>query len=204
MKIRARIKQHLKDNRVQYFIVLFFFIAGIICGDYRAADLDGGVRSHLLKLVEDYVKGGTNGNTGGSSILWAAFLSQAKPLLIVWFLGLTVIGLPFIISVIFIRGFSLGFTWSFLINEHAQNGLAISFLSILPQNLVYVPILLVWSTLALNFSVFIIRNRNSNFFSLWQGVIAYTMLLLVFWGMLFAGAFIEAYLSPWFLTLFLD
>ncbi|WP_054692788.1 stage II sporulation protein M [Syntrophomonas palmitatica] len=204
MKLKTRIKQHLKENRVQYFIVLFFFIAGIFCGDYRTADLDGGVRLHLLKLIEDYLKGGIHGSTGGSGILWAAYLSQVKTLLAVWFLGLTVIGLPLILTVILLRGFSLGFTWSFLIHEQAQKGIAIGVLSILPQNLVYIPLLLVWSVAALNFSVFIIRNRNANLLSLWRGVIAYTMLMFVFSGILLIGSFIEAYLSPWLLSLVLS
>lgn len=201
MNIKARIKQHLKDNRFQYLLVLFFFAAGLGIGSYKVGSLDAVVRNHLLGLIDQYLKGGMQGQLAGGEIIWKAFFTQTKTVLLIWFLGLTVIGLPLILGVAFLRGLSLGFTVGFLCQEQNTTGILIAGLSVLPQNLVYIPLLLVWAVIALNFSVFIVKSRTSAGLSLGRGLLGYTVLMLLFVLATLIGSFIEAYLSPWLLSL---
>lgn len=203
MNLKLRIKQHIRENRGQYFMISLIFLAGIIVGNYKVAGLKGDVSSYLLKLVDNYLQVGVAGSLDGSNILWAAFLSQAKIVAAIWFLGLTVIGLPLILAVVFLRGFSLGFTVGFLYQEKALTGVLIALVSVLPQNLVYIPLLIMWAVIALNFSIFIVKGRNSSVMPLGTGFISYSILMLVFLLLFLLGAFIEAYLSPWLLTLFI-
>lgn len=203
MNLKLRIKQHIRENRGQYFMISLIFLVGIIVGNYKVAGLEGDVSSYLSKLVDNYLQGGVAGSLDGSNILWAAFLSQAKIVAAIWFLGLTVIGLPLILAVVFLRGFSLGFTVGFLYQEKALTGVLIALVSVLPQNLVYIPFLIMWAVIALNFSIFIVKGRNTSVMPLGTGFISYSILMLVFLVLFLLGAFIEAYLSPWLLTLFI-
>ena len=75
-------------------------------------------------------------------------------------------------------------------------------LSILPQNLVYLPLIIIWAVVGVNFSVYLARGRQDRTLSLGTGLMGYTLLMLLFLGLIFVGAFIEAYLCPWFLRLF--
>jgi stage II sporulation protein M len=161
------------------------------------------VKSHLLSLIDSYLKGGIQAGLNDQGILFNSFLNQAKSILIIWFLGLTIIGLPFILGWVFFRGFSLGFTIGFLVQEKAGAGVLISILSILPQNIVYIPVFIIWAVAALNFSLFIARGRAPGITNLSRALIAYSFFMLFFLGLALMGAFIEAYLSPWFLSLFL-
>jgi stage II sporulation protein M len=114
-------------------------------------------------------------------------------------LGLTVIGLPLIMVVIFLRAFSLGFTLGFLIQQKAGTGVLVSLVSVLPQNLFYILGLLIAGVVAMNFSLNIVKNRNQGTNKLGLALLAYTtvmLLLLVVFGL---GALIEAYFSPWLL-----
>ncbi|MEN6327794.1 MAG: stage II sporulation protein M [Syntrophomonas sp.] len=201
MNLKLRIKQHIRENRGQYFMISLIFLAGIIVGNYKVTGLEGDVSSYLLKLVDNYLQGGVAGSLDGNSIIWGAFLSQAKIVAAIWFLGLTVIGLPLILAVVFLRGFSLGFTVGFLYQEKALTGILISLISVLPQNLVYIPFLIMWAVIAMNFSIFIVKGRNSSVMPLGTGFISYSILVLIFLLLFLLGAFIEAYLSPWLLTL---
>lgn len=203
MNLKLRIKQHIRENRGQYFLISVIFLAGIMVGNYKVTGLEGDVSNYLLRLIDNYLQVGVAGSLDGSSILWSAFLSQAKIIAAIWFLGLTVIGLPLILAVVFLRGFSLGFTVGFLYQEKALTGILITLISVLPQNLVYIPFLMMWAVIALNFSIFIVKGRNSSVIPLGTGFMSYTILMLVFLVILLLGAFIEAYLSPWFLTLFI-
>ncbi|MDD4172020.1 MAG: stage II sporulation protein M [Syntrophomonas sp.] len=203
MKLKHKLKQHVSENRWQYLLIALIFVAGILVGDYKALGLASGVKSHLLALIDDYLKGGTNADLDKQVILCNSFINQGKSIIAVWFLGLTIIGMPLILGVVFLKGFSLGFTISFLVKERAVSGILISILSILPQNLVYIPLLIIWSVVGINFSIYIARARPGGVIPLGRQVMSYTLLMLVFLGIVLIGALIEAYLSPWFLGLFI-
>ncbi len=199
MEFKYRIRQHLKDNSLQYMLVLGIFIFGLMLGFLNVKGLDNEVQQYLLQLLDDYLRGGLEGELLGRNILAAAFIKQAETLLSVWLLGLTVIGLPLIMVVIFLRAFSLGFTLGFLIQQKAGTGVLVSLVSVLPQNLFYILGLLIAGVVAMNFSLNIVKNRNQGTNKLGLALLAYTtvmLLLLVVFGL---GALIEAYFSPWLL-----
>lgn len=202
MSLKSRIKQHLSENRLQYILVIIVFLLGLIMGNYQVTGLDGGVKSHLSGIIDSYLTGGLDGSLYGPEILGSSFLKQLQATLLVWLLGLTVIGLPLVLVFIWLRGFSLGFTISFLLHDRATDGILISIVSVLPQNLIYIPFFLAWSVMAINFSVYILKGRNSGL-PLGRAVIIYTGLMLTYLLIFLAGAFVEAYLSPWLLTLIL-
>ncbi|MGR6836348.1 stage II sporulation protein M [Syntrophomonas erecta] len=203
MNVKQRLKQHIKENRWQYILVVMLFLAGLIMGNHGVTGLEGGVKDYLSGLIDDYLKGGLEGRLNGSSIFIGAFITQAKTILALWFLGLTVIGFPLIPALVFMRGYALGFTVGFLIYEKAGAGVLITILSIVPQNLVYIPFLIIWAVMAMNFSAFIVKGRSTGVDSLSKGLVSYSLLMLVCLLIFLMGAFIEAYLSPWFLGLFI-
>lgn len=202
MKLKSRIKQHISANRWQYTLIALIFTAGLIIGNYKVPGLEGGVRNHLLDLLNNYLQAESQDSMNGTTLLFYAFLNQAKSIIGIWFLGLTVIGMPLILALVFLKGFSLGFTIGFLVQEKAGAGILIAILSILPQNLVYIPLLIIWSVVGVNFSVFIATGRQGRAGSLGRALASYVMLMLVFLLILLIGAFIEAYFSPWFLQSF--
>ncbi|MEN6390823.1 MAG: stage II sporulation protein M [Syntrophomonas sp.] len=200
---RHLIKRHISENRWQYFFLAVVFLAGAVLGNYKVPGVDGTVKSQLLSLVDQYIQGEMTGSFVGSSVLIQAFINQARLVLAIWFLGLTVIGLPLILGVVFLRGFSIGFTLGFLISEKAGGGVLISLLAILPQNLVYIPLLIVWGVISINFSLQVLKGAHSGFPGLMRRMVGYTLLMLVFLLLFLLGAVIEAYLSPWLLNLFM-
>lgn len=201
MKLRLRLKEHFRENRIQYCLVAVLFTLGIILGALKAGDLDGSVRGRLLAMIDSYL--GEQGGVYGPTVFISAVLNQGRFILAIWALGLTVIGIPLILAVIFMRGFSMGFTMGFLFQEKAAQGILLSLISLLPQNLIYIPVLLVLSVLAVNFSLYIVRGRGYSKAPLGVSLLGYTSvagaLLLVF----MLGAFIEAYLVPWLVDIFI-
>lgn len=201
MNNRHLIRRHISENRWQYIIIALIFISGVIIGNYKVPGLAGGVRSHLLALIDGYLQGGMEGSLSGGAILYHAFVMQGSTILAIWFLGLTVLGLPLILAIVFMRGLSLGFTLGFLVRTKGGGGALIGLLSVLPQNLVYIPFLLMWGVVATNFSIQVLRGNPSGFPGLLRRLTSYSLLMLVFLLLCFIGAFVEAYLSPWLLNL---
>lgn len=203
MNLKRRIKQHIRDNRWQYLLLTLIFIIGLVMGNYKVFNLEAGVKNHLANLLNNYLSQDMPSNLNSNAIFLGAFINQAKMVFIIWLLGLSVIGFPLILVAVFYRGFSLGFTTGFLIHERAGAGIIITILTILPQNLIYVPFLLIWAVIGINFTIYLVKGRNINALPLGTGLILYTVLMVVFLLVFLIGAFIEAYLSPWFLSLVL-
>jgi len=201
MSLAQRLKQHIRNNRWQYIVIGLVFLVGLVMGSQKVEGLEGGVRDYLMELIDNYLQEGEKAPIYGPGILLAALTTQAKTLLAIWFLGLTVIGVPLILAVVFLRGYALGFTVGFLVHQKGWAGIIMSILSILPQNLVYIPLLIIWSVIAVNFSSYLIGNHAG--LSLGKTLVNYSLLLAVFLVLFMAGAFIEAYLSPWLLSLIL-
>ncbi|HZK44004.1 MAG TPA: stage II sporulation protein M [Syntrophomonadaceae bacterium] len=203
MNLKLKVKQHLKENKWHYILLISIFVLGMFLGYQKVYSLQGEVKAHLLELINNYLLGGYKGELSGNHIFLSAYFQQFKSIFLIWFLGLTVIGVPFILGVIFFRGFSLGFTVGFLVQEKASAGVIVTILSILPQNIVYIPLIIVWALIAINFSVYIVKGRDSGGLPLTKGIIRYFILLVFFTTLIAVGILIEAYLSPWFLGLIL-
>ncbi len=199
MELKYRIRQHLKDNSLQYMLVLGIFIFGLILGFFNVKGLDNEVQQYLLKLLDDYLRGGLEGELFGRNILAVAFVKQGETLLSIWLLGLTVIGLPLIMVVIFLRAFSLGFTLGFLFQQKAGTGVIVSLVSVLPQNLFYIPGLIIAGVVAMNFSLYLVKSRNDGTTKLGIALLAYSTVMLLLFLVFGLGALVEAYLSPWLL-----
>lgn len=199
MDVKSTIIQHLRKNNWHYILLTLILVLGIFLGYQKVYILTDDVRSHLLELINNYLLGGYKGD----HIFFSAYIQQLKSIFLIWFLGLTVIGIPLILGVIFIRGFSLGFTIGFLIQEKGSAGVIISIISILPQNIVYLPLIIAWGLIAINFSLYIVKGREVGSLPLTKGLIRYLLLLAAFSVLVLVGVLIEAYLSPWLLGLFL-
>ena len=84
---------------------------------------------------------------------------QLYSLGILWLLGLTVVGAPLVILLVGARGFILGFTVGFLVQEKTGQGLLLALVAVLPQNLFYVPGLL-GQILALYFTLSLFKTSR--------------------------------------------
>jgi stage II sporulation protein M len=114
----------------------------------------------------------------------------------IFLLGLTVIGFPLILVIIFTRGFVLGFTVFFLIKEKALWGALITLLAVFPPNILSLPAYILAAAAAINFSLYLIRTKNtpiSNY------ALSYVLLMIVLAVMMLGAALIEGYLSPLFI-----
>ena len=128
------------------------------------------------------------------------FLHQSKTILAIWFLGLTVMAFLDSGGGI-LAGHFPGIHLKFLFKKKAGAGIILSFIAVLPQNIVYIPFLLIWAVVAVNASLYILKGRNNSYLPLGTALIAYSLLMLLFILVFLLGAFIEAYLSPWLLQL---
>ncbi|MGE5543992.1 MAG: stage II sporulation protein M [Bacillota bacterium] len=202
MNLRTLFKHHIRSNLFKYLLLIIIFASGIVAGEMKSGNLGADTKSHLVSLIDQLIQHGAS-LTASEGLLLSTAGSQIKTAALMWFLGMTVVGVPLILGLIFARAFSLGFTVGFLIKEKGTLGLVMGLSSVLPQNLIYIPFLLIGAMVCLNFSLFLVRGRFQARAELWQNYVLYTLAMIGVTIVLLLGALVETYLSPWFLSLIL-
>ena len=96
------------------------------------------------------------------------FFHNIKYMGVIWILGISIIGLPVMLILLFLKGMVIGFTVGFLVNQMGWSGFLLSFVSVLPQNIFIIPVFLsVMQLLLCHFllkhdagSIFLNKSRN--------------------------------------------
>jgi stage II sporulation protein M len=201
-RIYYKITTHFSENIILYLIVIFIFISGIVLGAMSVNALSPLQEGELSSYINQSLINISNLDINSEEILKYAVVNNLKTIGLIWFLGLTVIGIPLILGIIFFRGFILGFTVGFLVQEMAVPGLLMSVFSILPQNVFNVPAILVSAAASISFSLWLVKGRLSYRSSgIMEQLIAYSMWIGLMSVIVIIGALVEAYISPLFVRL---
>jgi stage II sporulation protein M len=200
-KLKSRFIQHLRASWWVYLFLSACFMAGLVFGSLGVNALDEKQASSLREFMDKGLSrfaGSLDFSIATKQAGYKNFYNLGK----IFVLGLTVVGFPFILAIIFTRGFVLGFTIVFLVREKSLQGLLLALLVIIPPNLLSLPAYILGSVAAINFSLYLLRGRSdhravsfTHYFAGYLLVMAGLSLLML------SAAFIEGYLSPLFIQL---
>lgn len=142
------------------------------------------------QVVDDSIK-------SYKDIFKGSYFFHLKYLLLLYILGISIIGLPLVWILIFIKGLFIGFTVGFIVNQLGFKGLILSTLSIAPQNIVIIPVYIVGASFAMIFSLILLRKlvQYKISFSISKPFQIYTLVfLLLIVGSLLASL-LETFIS---------
>ncbi|MFZ5754305.1 MAG: stage II sporulation protein M [Bacillota bacterium] len=200
-KLKSKMTQHFRSSWWVYLFVLLCFTAGLIFGSLGVKALDSKQTSSLHQYLD-------NGLTQISEELnyamntKQAMLRNLYNLGKIFILGLTIIGLPLVLVIIFTRGFVLGFTIGFILQEKAWRGVVLALLAIVPPNILSLPAYILAGVTAINFSLYLIRGREGlRSQPISRGVLHYSIIMFGLSLFMLGAAFIEGYISPVFIRL---
>ncbi|MCL6458548.1 MAG: stage II sporulation protein M, partial [Gorillibacterium sp.] len=192
------IKSHFQEHFSIYMFVSVIFTIGVVFGSVLVSaltlDMNQDIARHLGNFFAKMDQG-----LGIDPVrsFWTIFGLNVKWLLLIWLLGMSVVGLPVVLVLNFLKGALVGFTVSFMITEYAWEGVLFSLTAVLPQNLILIPIMLVSSASAVIFSLYLVRNRflKQNG-SIYHPFSRYCLLTLLLVALVAGISLFEAYGSP--------
>lgn len=187
----------LMNNLPVLLLVLIFFVAGVVFGALSIRALGESAKQDMITHLNTFFHGLMGSNVDAPTSADSSVWLNLKTAGIIWILGISTIGMPIIPIIIFLRGFVIGFTVGFLVNELGFKGMIFALVSILPQNLIIVPALLVAGMLGISFSVMILKSlvtrRPIDFFSQFAN---YSVMMVLICGALLVASIIESFLTP--------
>lgn len=194
--------RHIGDHGLLYLIVILFFFLGVFGGTYTVKGMTEAQSMELLNYLDLFLKGLGEWNVSPGAAAQHATLNNLKIMLYVWLLGLTVIGIPLVLLLVSARGFVLGFTVGFLVQEKGGQGILIALVAILPPSILNIPTLIVGAVLAITFSWWLVKGRGRyETTSLPKQFAAYCSIMVLVAIISALAGFVEAYVSPTLLKL---
>ena len=198
--------KHIQGNMIIYFIVMMFFIIGISAGAFTVKSLSDSHKQELISYMRGFFSILIDRPINGFSVLKQSLANNLQTGALIWLLGVTVIGIPFILLLIAARGFIVGFTVGFLADQLGLKGALFSIITILPQNIIIIPGIIVVAVIGIGFSTMIIKNKvrksyNSHNDSTLKQFILYSTIVLFLCGIISIGCLVEAYVTPVFMRL---
>ncbi|MBO8176679.1 stage II sporulation protein M [Aeribacillus pallidus] len=192
--------EHMNEHAAIYVFVMILFFMGILFGAIVVNSLSFSQKEDLFYYLNEFFGQVSDGKVAASEDLFRlSFLHNAKYLGLMWMLGISIIGLPIILILLFLKGLVVGFSVGFLVHQMGWKGFMLSFATVLPQNLFIIPLFIFMSAVAVGFSLQLIKKivqRPSYSISFFPLFVKYVFCLIIaFVGITLASS-IEAYLSP--------
>jgi stage II sporulation protein M len=198
MNFNSSLRVYMKEHLPLYIFVSVLFVMGVIFGALLVNALTLEQKQEITSYLGSFFHTIDQGaGTDGKQSFSQAFSIHLKWILIIWVLGLSVIGLPLILILDFLKGVLVGFTVGYLVGQLSWKGMLFALVSVAPQNLIIIPTLIICSVAAISFSLYLIKNRFlQRKGTISQPFMSYTFLTLTFVAVLSGVSLFEAFVSP--------
>ena len=149
--------KHIKSNYIYYLILIAVTVISVIIG-YKFLKLSSLDEDSILQVKQFMIWDG-NINDNGRLVFADAFKSNSLMILAIWISGLTFIGVPIIISILFLKGFSFGFALAFIAQLNGEPGFYKIMMLLIIQNILIFSFLLLAAVFSLKLSLNLSRGK---------------------------------------------
>lgn len=153
------LKHTFRDQTPLYIFVAVLFLVGVIFGALMVGALTLDQQQDLAGYLDNFFVTIHQGNVVEAHSFFDITMLHLKWIGLIFILGLSVIGLPGILILDFLKGVLIGFSVGYLVAQYSWKGLLLALLSIAPHNLFLIPVLMISSVAAITFSLHMIRSR---------------------------------------------
>ena len=180
-----------------FFIVLIMFCLGLSFGLYTVKYMGPADKNDLINYFTSFANSLGNDQINYGSLLVEVVKKNVIIILPIFLVGLTFFGGPVILIIDLLKGFILGYTFSFMATVFQGKGFGLAMISIIPQNLIYIPCIIGLSIIGLSMSTesfkrrFFKKNKGDSLFS--EGIVKKLAVISV---LFIAGILVETYISP--------
>ena len=181
-----------------FFIVLIMFCLGLSFGLYTVKYMGPADKNDLIGYFTSFSKSLKNDPINYGSLLIEVVKKNVIIILPIFLFGLAFFGGPVILIIDLLKGFILGYTFSFIATVFDGKGFGLALISIIPQNLIYIPCIIGLSIISLSMSTesfkrkfFKKKIKEEGLFS--EDILKKLGIILI---MFIVGILVETYVSP--------
>ena len=188
--------ESLKENKITFLWVLLFFLVGIVLGSYTVYYMSDFNRVEITTYFNNFLEFLGGNSVAYTSILVDSIKSILPMVVIIVLLGYTAVGTPIILMMDLAKGYVIGFTFSLIVSMLGSKGIMLVLSGLMLQNLIFIPIIMLISVLAIIHSVTKLKmgvSRDRVKLDVSRAYLNFQGLLSL---IIISGILIETYISP--------
>lgn len=133
-KIKKAINTIIPNKTINYFS-FFIITLGIISGAIFLVLISQNDKTNVITQITNFMDNINTNNIDSVQALKNSLFTNFTYILLIWILGMSIIGILFNIFLIYIKGFVVGFSISSIIYVYGIKGILTSFIYIFPHQL---------------------------------------------------------------------
>ena len=197
MKKVDKLVNGIKLNKKLFLFLVTLGIVGIIVGSIFAVGLKVDDKMLIKEYLDNYLNNINDNKLNYLEALKNISISNYLFIILIWILGISLIGIPIIIFMYFMKCFMLGFSISAILINYNFKGLLFALLYIFPHLiiniLIYIILILYALTLSLKILEAVIKKKNINFKYIMN---KYLVIILFSFLVITLTNLFEVYLTP--------
>lgn len=203
-KLLDKIKfQVIKSKKIYLFLIIIFLI-GLIFGSFFIVILNEEDKLMVINQIKFFFNKLKINEIDYLIALKNSISSNLIYIILIWLLGISVIGIPIIVFLVFMKGFIVGFSLSSIIATYKIIGILGSFTYIFPHIIIssFIIIIISCYALYLSFNILfsIIQRKSIDFKNI---INRYCLIMLISTIVMIIASLIEVFISPHIIKLFL-
>ena len=195
IKLLKIIKEHVINNKKEYFIIFLIFVIGIFSGVFFINNIQEQPKNEMTNYLNQFIeKFKSIEGIDNMEMLKHSIFQNILLAISIWFFGTTVIGIPVVFGIILYRGFCLGYTISLCISIMGLGkGLSFIFVALLLQNILFIPAILALGVSGFKLYKSIIKDKRKENIKL--EILRHTIFSLIMVIILLLASLIEVFVS---------
>lgn len=185
--------EYIIRNKKNFIIIAILFCVGITIGIFSVNNSSDAQKEELNSYITSLIeKVKTTDDIDNLELLMLSIKENVSLILIVWFLGCTIIGGIFIYLAIIYKGFTIGYTISAMLAVlGTKQGIILSIISLLLQNIIF---LSAFFLIAEN-GIKLYKGIYTRCINLKEEVIRHTIIMLITIMLSIFSSLVEVYIS---------
>ena len=148
---------NIKINRNLFIFLLGFIIVGIITGALFSIILDTGDKKLVFEYLNSFFSNVSNNKLDYNISFYNSLVFTVGFAILIWLLGVSVIGFFIVLFLLFLKAFILGFTVGSIILNFKLKGFILSIIYVFPHQVINILIIMLLCAYALIVSFKMIR-----------------------------------------------
>ncbi len=198
------LNNHFRTNFSLYIIVILSFTIGIFTGVLTVNALDIKQVEEIQKYLKDFFYIFQGQDINSYEVFKISILKNVKTVFLLWLLGMTIAGIPFILILTGIKGFVIGFSVACFIKAYSFKGIFFSLMCIFPVNIIIIPCLVLLSMSCIRFSLLLyktITGKAVKKLDLRKSFASYSIVVVLIFMIMSLASVVEAFIIPLFIKL---
>ena len=197
MKWMDKLKGTIKVNKKTLLFFTILLIIGIIAGSIFMAILSETDKKLVTDYFNNYISNIENNKLNYLESIKNGLFNNLLYIIIIWILGISIIGIPIVTIMFFIKSFTLGFSIASIVFNYKLKGCLLNFINIFPHQMIYFLIYMLIKTYSIFFSLkminSIINKKNMDFKIMMN---KYVKILIISVIAITIGIIIETFITP--------